>query len=143
MDEYVNDDIVVACADLVGRAGAVEFEIGHVHDDMPVEEAGWYAHAKYRGMRITAQDHRSPTGAALALAERLLRGAACRCGVPVALSDDAQGCRWRLLGQRWEPGCDAPPLTVQGGRGDYAAMVRALGNRADRRRAERENRRRR
>jgi hypothetical protein len=135
---YVNDDIVVACMDLVGRAGAAGFEIGYVHDDVPVEEAGWYAHASYQGARIMVEDHRSPTGAALALAERLLAGAVCRCRKPVSLADDRPGCRWRLVGQRWEPGCDAPPITVKGAqRGDHAAMRRALAepaNRAERRR---------
>ena len=137
MSEHINDDVVIACADLVGRAGASGFEIGYVHDDVPVEEAGWYAHATYRGARIIADDHRSPTGAALALAERLLAGATCRCRRPVTLSDAAEGCRWRLVGQRWEPGCNVPSLHIKGGdRGDHAALQRALAdpvNRAERR----------
>jgi hypothetical protein len=136
---HLNDDIVIACADLVGRAGASGFEIGYLHDDVPAEDAGWYAHAQYHGARIIVEDHRSPTGAALALAERLLSGAMCRCRRPVALTDRLGGCRWRLIGARWEPGCDAPSLRVDGPRGDHAAMVRALGrppaNRAERRRA--------
>lgn len=138
--QHINDDVVVACADLVGRAGASGFEIGYLHDDVPVEEAGWYAYAQYRGARITVQDHRSPTGAALALAERLLRGATCRCRQPVVLSDRADGCRWRLVGGRWEPGCDAEPLHIKGQRGDHAAMQDALAqpmNRAERRRRQR------
>lgn len=135
-NKYINDDVILACADLVGRAGASEFEIGHLHDDVPVEEAGWYAHAQYQGARIIVDDHRSPTGAALALAERLLSGATCRCGEPVTLSDRQPGCRWRLSGQRWEPGCDAPSVRVR--RGDYVAMVKAMEgpmNRAARRAA--------
>jgi hypothetical protein len=140
-DQQLNDDVVIACADLAGRAGASGFEIGYLHDDVPVAEAGWYAHAQYRGARITVEDHRSPTGAALALAERLLRGATCRCRRPVTLSDRIEGCRWRLAGQRWEPGCDAAPITVRDGhRGDHAAMQRALAqpaNRAERRAAKR------
>lgn len=138
----MHGDVVEACADLVDRAGAVEFEIGHVHEDVPVEEAGWYAVAKYRGARITAEDHRSPTAAALALAERLLAGAACRCGKSVTLDDDKPGCRWQLLGKRWEPGCDAPPIRLKAGtRGDPAALAAAMderiGNRADRRKKRR------
>lgn len=96
----LSGDIVAACADLVGRAGAREFQIGYLHDDVPDEEAGWYAHAQYRGTRVTAEDHRSPSGAALALAERLLRGAACRCGQRVTLADGVDGCRWRLASAR-------------------------------------------
>ena len=136
-NEHLNDDVVIACADLVGRAGASGFEIGYLRDNVPVEEAGWYAHATYQGARIIVQDHRSPTGAALALAERLLRGATCRCRQPVSLSDAVTGCRWRLSGQRWEPSCDAAPVSVSGRPGDYAAMRRAMAapaNRAERRR---------
>lgn len=143
MSRYINDDVVIACADLVGRAGASGFEIGYLHDDVPAEEAGWYAHAQYRGARITAEDHRSPTGAALALAERLLSGATCRCRQPVTLSDGRPGCRWRLVGQRWEPGCDVAPVRVSAPRGDHAAMVRAMAepmNRRDRRAAKRKRR---
>jgi hypothetical protein len=119
------EDAVVACADLVGRAGASGFEIGFVNEDVPVEEAGWYAIAQYRGARIMTGDHRSPTGAAMALAERLLRGAACRCGRKVSMSDGKRGCRWRLVGKEWKPGCDAPPIRVSGDRGDHAAITRS------------------
>jgi hypothetical protein len=133
----MSDDVVMACVALVGRSGASGFEIGFVHDDVPIEEAGWHASAQFQGARITVQDHRSPTGAALALAERLLRDAFCRCRRPVTLSDDRPGCRWRLVGPRWEPGCDAEPIHVDGPRGDHAAMVRAFNepNRAARRAA--------
>lgn len=130
---YDYADAVVACADLAGRAGARDFQIGYVHDDVPVEEAGWYAHASYQGARVITDQHRSPTAAAMRLAERLLRGAQCRCGNPVALSDETTGCRWRLMGQRWEPGCDAPPVHMPAGtRGDVGAMHQAM-NRAQRR----------
>jgi hypothetical protein len=144
----MSEDAIVACADLVGRAGARDFELGYMHDDVPVEEAGWYAVAKYQGARITADEHRSPTAAAMALAERLLAGATCRCRQPVSLSDAARGCRWRLMGAKWEPGCDVPSINVTGQRGDYAALQRALAqasppaNRAERRRAERKRGRR-
>ena len=129
----LNGDAVVACADLVGRAGASGFEIGYLHDDVPIEQAGWYAHAQYRGARLTVEDRCSPSEAALALAERLLRGAACRCGDQVTLND-GPGCRWQLQGERWQPGCDAPSLHVDGQRGDLPAMNRAMRRAAERRR---------
>lgn len=129
MTAHLNTDVVEACVDLIGRAGASAFEMGYVHDDVPVEEAGWYAHAKYRGARLQVQDHRSPSAAALALAERILTGGRCRCGQPVALSDAAPGCRWRLLGKRWEPSCDASPLHVDAKRGDWDGMNRAMRRR--------------
>jgi len=118
-------DAVLACMDLVGRAGASGFEIGFIRDDVPIEEAGWYALATYRGTRIMTGEHRSPSTAAMALAERLLRGAACRCGKLVALSDDASGCRWQLMGKEWKPSCEAPSIPVGGERGDYSAITAA------------------
>lgn len=139
----MNTDQVVACVDLVARCGGRDFEIGYLHEGVPLEDAGWWASVSFKGARIMEQDHRSPSGAALALAERLLNDAACRCGKPVALSDDRPGCRWRLMGQRWEPGCDVAPIRVAGERGDVAAMARAWqerhpgDNRAARRKAKR------
>jgi hypothetical protein len=35
---------------MAGRAGAREFEIGYLHDDVPLEDAGWYAHVQYQGL---------------------------------------------------------------------------------------------
>jgi hypothetical protein len=143
-ETHMNDDIVIACVDLVGRSGGSGFEIGYLHDDVPAEEAGWYAHVQFQGARISVGERWSPTGAALALAERLLSGAMCRCRHPVSLSDGAEGCRWRLVGARWEPGCDVESIHAKGQRGDYAAMQRALAepmNRADRRKLAKEQRR--
>ncbi len=146
MDEslYVNADVVMACVDLASRTGARDFEIGHVHDDVPVELAGWYAHVQFKGARIIVEDHRSPTDAAMALAQRLLIGATCRCLQPVTLSPFHKGCRWRLVGPRWVPGCNAPPIKVAGPPGDYAGIQKALAdavsNRAARRAAKKKKR---
>lgn len=142
----MNDDIVLACADLVGRAGAAGFELAwtcphgpDAADDHTCPHITWSATAAYQGALVFTDRHPDPTTAALALAHRLLKGAACRCGQPVSLSEHTAGCRWRLMGARWEPGCDAPPVRVQGHRGDHAAMRRALAettaNRAERRAA--------
>lgn len=144
MTEYVNDDILAATAHLADRCGASGFEIGYLHDNVPVAKAGWYAYVTFQGARISVDDHRSPTAAALALAERLLRGATCRCRRRVTLSDGAEGCRWRLVGAKWEPGCDVDPIPINAQRGDYAAMQAALAqpmNRADRRKLNRGGRR--
>lgn len=123
------DDIVNACAHLAERSGAVEFQIGFLSEDVPL----WYAHAKYQGTRIITQNHESRTAAALALSQRLLDRAGCRCGQTVTLVDGRDGCRWRLVGARWEPGCDAPPITVHAHRGNLQAMGKAFLNRQDRR----------
>jgi len=42
----LDEDALIAAADLVGRTGATGFEIGYLHDDVPAEKAGWYAHAQ-------------------------------------------------------------------------------------------------
>ena len=144
MSAGMHEDAVVACADLVGRAGASGFEMGwtcpHVPDgpdDHNCPDVTWHAHAQYQGARIMTDEHQSPSTAALALAQRLLDGAKCRCREPVTLSDAQPGCRWQLVGKRWEPGCDVEPVRVDGARGDHAAMVRAMAqppaNRAERR----------
>lgn len=125
----LDEDALIAAADLVGRTGAKGFEIGFVHDDVPVEEAAWYAHAQYQGARITEEGHTGPVQAAEALARRLLEGGKCtKCGGLVALSSRgavvypgsklsdgtpwgvpearaARQCRWTRMGDRWVAGC--------------------------------------
>jgi len=120
----VNEDVVRAAAHLADRSGAKEFELGYTDDTPP----RWWASITFQGTKVHTDGHPTPSGAALALSERILTGAVCRCGQPVALSDRASGCRWRLEGARWAPGCDAPPLRVEGHRGDLAAMRRALNS---------------
>ena len=133
----LDQDAVLAAADLVNRSGARSFQIGYLNDD-PADPA-WYAHAQYKGVRIAAEHHPGPVEAAEALARRLLDGAKCRCGKLVALSDDgamvyrdtklldgttwtptqaarAGQCRWTRQGKRWEPGCNAPPIRMKGHR---------------------------
>lgn len=122
-------DAAVAAADLVGRTGARHLQVGYVHDDVPSEDAGWFAHAQYRGARITVEAQTGPGEALEALARRILTGAKCvHCGGLVALSRlgavfyrdavMADGsrftetharavpqCQWRRVGKRWVAGC--------------------------------------
>src|SRR5687768_10033757 len=85
----LDEDALVAAADVVGRTGATGFEIGYVHDNVPVHLAGWYAHAQYRGARIVEEDHAGPAEAAEALARRVLTGGRCtHCGALVVLSGE-------------------------------------------------------
>lgn len=128
MSLNLDEDAIVACADLVGRTGAREFQIGYLSDDPPHQ---WYAHASYKGARITEGDQEGPAEAADALSRRLLAGAKCaHCGALVALSGagavaygsavmadgsewtaaEAAGagqCRWRRLGPKWVRGCES------------------------------------
>lgn len=128
----LDEDAGIAAIDLVGRTGAKQLQFGYLHDDVPVEQAGWYAHAQYRGSRIVEENHRGPIEALEALARRILTGGKCtHCGGLVALSDDgamtypgaamadgtvwtevqiraASQCRWTRQGRRWARGCEAP-----------------------------------
>ena len=131
MTDPLLEAAVMACADLVGRTGARGFEIGYLHDDVPVDQADWWASAIFRGARIQVDGHIHPAAAATALAVKILTGAKCRCGKLVALADDgaiayrkpimadgsswnaeqsaaAGQCRWRLIGQSWQPSCPEP-----------------------------------
>lgn len=121
---------LIAAVDLIGRTGATAFEFGYLHDDVPLEEAGWFAHARYKGARIMVEDHPGPGEAVEALARRVLTGAKCRCGKLVALEGGtavayestvmtdgsswtlaeaaaAGECQWKRDGDRWVSACGA------------------------------------
>jgi hypothetical protein len=125
------ENIVIAAVDLIGRTGARGFEIGYLHDGVPSEAAGWWAHAQFRGTRIVAENHRGPAEAAEALARTALTGGKCRCGRLVALEAGrafaffsttlvtgtswtaeqaaaAGQCLWTRVGRRWDPSCPVP-----------------------------------
>jgi hypothetical protein len=117
---------VKACADLVGRTGARQFECGYTSDDPPHR---WYATAVFKGAKITAEDKGSPAEACDKLAARLLTGAQCQhCKRLVTM--DARGamardvtlidgrewtaeqqkaagglCHWTRPGDKWVRGC--------------------------------------
>lgn len=106
----MDDDAFNAAVELIGRTGANAFEIGFAREDVPVEQAGWYAQAQYRGARIIVEEHRTPVEAAEALARRLLTGGRCtHCRGTITLSDRAPttgpACRWTRQAARWERGC--------------------------------------
>lgn len=105
----LDSDAIVACADLVGRSGAKNFEIGYLHDDVPIEEAGWYAHAQYRGARITAENKKSPDVAAETLARKILDGGLCtfcaRTVTTIKMNIRGDRCLWYRRGARWVSRC--------------------------------------
>lgn len=108
MPEF-DQDALDASLDVIGRVGAKQFEIGYVHEGVPIEKSGWYAHVQYHGTRVTAQDHCGPVEAAEALARRLLDDGTCAyCGLKVSLGDyPGKRCRWTRDGKRWFRGCEA------------------------------------
>lgn len=129
----LDEDVLLACVELVGRTGARNFEIGWLNDpDEPAyEQHGpqWWAKAQLKAGRIIEENHPGPTEVCNALAVRILTGAKCKCGKLVALSslgavayDDvtmadgsrwsaadaerAGQCRWRRVGKHWKRGCE-------------------------------------
>lgn len=126
MNVNLDEDALFAAADLVGRTGAKEFQLGYLNDEPPHQ---WYAYASYKGARISVDDCAGPIEAAEALARKLLTGGKCtKCGGLIALSGSgavayrapvmadgstwtaeeaaaAGQCRWTRMGKRWEAGC--------------------------------------
>jgi hypothetical protein len=102
----IDQDAVDACADLVGRTGAVNFEIG-ARSDQP--GARWYAQARYKGAPPIEVEADDPAGAADAMSRRILRGGKCaHCHRTVVLGGNAIGyCRWTRVGPKWLAGCPA------------------------------------
>lgn len=133
MNVDVDEEAVLAAANLVGRTGATDLTVGYLDDDVPPGQQRWWAKAQYAGANIMVEDHPGAEEALTALAERLLTGAQCQlCGGLVALRDggamafpnaprpdgkrwtkkeiEAAGqCRWERRGPRWESGCIRSP----------------------------------
>jgi len=123
------DDILTAALEVIPRTGATALEVGYLHDDVPIELAGWYASASWRGTRITVEDQPHPAAAVDGLARRLMDGGKCtHCGRLVTL-DPAGGwasdrtlvdgspwlaeqqaaagvCAWHRDGPTWRRGCE-------------------------------------
>lgn len=129
----LDEDAMFAALDLVGRSGAKDCTYGYLHDGVPIEEAGWWAHAQYSGARLTVEGHRGPVEALEALARKVLTGAMCvHCRALISLGDGgamvypgstrADGevwtpeeiervrrlpqCRYRRIGPKWVRGCE-------------------------------------
>lgn len=106
----LDQDAFGAAVDLVARTGAKGFEVGYLDDDVPADEARWYAYAQYAGARVTAENHCGPVEAAEALARRLLNGGRCtHCNGIIALSGrhkKGRRCRYRRVGAKWVRGCE-------------------------------------
>lgn len=99
-------DAVVAIADLVHRLGGKFFEIGYLHDNVPMLEAGWYATATYHGAKVIAEGE-TPWMAADGLAIKLLSGGRCsHCDKTVTVTGRSpKKCVWYRDGNRWDRGC--------------------------------------
>jgi hypothetical protein len=129
--ERLDTPEILACAELVGRTGGRQFELGWLHDEpsLATEKRGWYAHARYQGARLGVSDQPGPSACARAFALRLLDGAQCQHCKRLVVLHGAAGvyahdrtlidgrvwtaeqqkqaglCQWRRIGVRWEMGC--------------------------------------
>jgi hypothetical protein len=116
-------DRVLASVHVVERSGGREHQLG-------ADDAGrWWASAHFKGTRIIVEGYADPANAADALVRRLLHRAACKCGRVVTLLPRPNACLWRREGPRWVAGCNAPPIHVDGPRGDLGAMLGAFNAR--------------
>lgn len=122
----LDDEAVVAAADLAGRTGASSLEFGHGDD------GSWHATAQYREGAITVEGQPAPAAAARALAVRLLAGGKCQhCGGVTTATGaqagagwlltgeswgpgSARQCRWRQIGARWAAGCELDAALARG-----------------------------
>jgi hypothetical protein len=150
MSAPAQDEALSAAIAMVGGTGAKTLEIGYLHDDVPSDQAAWWATATYRGVKLQVDNHNSPAAAVEALVEKLLTGARCQwCGGLVSLTREgavaypgsvmadgshtpssvdeiaAMGqCLWRRHCARWEPGCLHGASTGPGAPQDRAGRRR-------------------
>lgn len=105
--EWWDQDALNASLDLIERAGAHAFEVGYLREDVPTDQADWYAVAEYRGSKVMVEHRAGPVEAAEALARKLLNGGQCaHCGQVVSISGNRPGvCRWTRQADKWVRGC--------------------------------------
>lgn len=127
----MNNDRLMAAVEAIARAGADDFELGFLDDDVPMEDARWWAKAQWKGTRVQVDDQAGPDVAAEALAKKVLQGGQCvRCGFTITLDLTGPGCRWRRRDAHWLRGCDGghepigPPNRAQRRRQDQVRKLR-------------------
>lgn len=142
MDKSVHDpmnmDAVIAVVDLGKRAGASMFGIGWEcpHSDELSDEqikthqcpdVVWWAGIQYNDEEFATPPCPDPLTAADFLAKSLLRSAQCKCGRLATPTTPVDGmCTWRRIGDRWDSGCDDPPIDLPDGTRGNLAMLREL-----------------
>lgn len=136
-DDVLNtedNEVIAASVNLFTRCGAQEFDYGHMLENVPSEDADWYAYVGFRGSRITVEHQRGPVQALDALAARVLDGGMCttctricttrpdgvmvrdtvhvHTGAKVSQEEAAANverngaCHWVRDGDHWYSGCD-------------------------------------
>jgi len=104
-----DQDAVNAGLDLFHRCGAKEVQFGYLHENVPIEQADWYAWAQFHsGDRIMVNGKPGPVEAIETLARRLINGSKCtHCLQTMTLSGAPHEgvCRWTRQGDKWQRGC--------------------------------------
>ena len=107
-----DQDRLMAAVDMIGRAGAKGFEVGHLEESVPAHLARWYASATFKGAKVAVEELASPVDAAEQLAWKLLDGGMCtHCSKRIGLAGHEAppgACLWHREGDCWVPGCIAP-----------------------------------
>jgi hypothetical protein len=141
-------DLVVAASDLVSRAGGSSFEVSWdcphvgmgepVHEDHACADVVFTAKAMWNGYVIARSSARMGQACQM-LAEVLIEGGRCRCGLLCTTDVSSPDRRtWVLSGQKWAPGCDVAPVKMPpDARGSLPRLTVAM-NRHPRRAAERQ-----
>lgn len=119
MDSETVAECVQAIADLVGRSGAREFEMGYVDAEVEGGPETWYCTAVYRGAKLFVDDQPTPAHAADGLAHVILDGGMCtHCGEKTSTRGTPLGvyikfgrskkarCIWYRDGNVWKRGCE-------------------------------------
>lgn len=111
--DQLNEPVLLAAIEVLGRANAQEFEVGYLDDTDDWRDARWWATVRWRGTRVTVENHRGPSEAADALARRILNGGTCtHCGKTIRLTTSRPKgsarkklCAWRRVDHLWVRGC--------------------------------------
>lgn len=102
-----DEQALFASVNLIGRSGAKEFQFGWLDDDVPIEEARWWAKARWGGEILTEENHVGPVEAADALARRVMDGGMCvHCQRKISLGQaQPDVCVWHREDDQWVRGC--------------------------------------
>lgn len=109
-------DAIVAAAELIGRAGGKEFEVGFLDEDAPVHLARWWASATFNGAKVMVDEQPSGALACELLARQVLDGGLCtHCRRVVRIRPEGhvedrykgpKPCAWHRVGPTWKRGCE-------------------------------------
>lgn len=111
-----SSDVVEALRGLCKDMGITTLTIRYTGDPTTLADSpAWNCEVILSGRSVLIENRHSPSEAALAMAEALLREAVCAlCNRRVALMPGPHlpepYCAWKLIGAEWTPGCSIETL---------------------------------